>query len=169
LYISRARISSVIAGRRSRWPPTIVRVQDDFEICVGGANTLRVHASVTNRDSNATRASLVVIRDDSTDDELWLSWEDAAPLGQFLLSCARKHQDHADTQRPNAFDVADTDDALGIRISAKDARSGAVTVPREDTTALSRFVIRAADAVSMIERLDTMNEAPEPEAPHSWA
>ena len=135
-------------------------MRDDFEVCVGNAAALGIYASVTNRDRIDARASLVVIRDEGTGDELWLGWDDASHIGQFLLGVGCKHPERSAAAERSSFDVEGADEALEVRIVAKDPRLGAVTVPRKDSTTLSRYVIRAAEAISMIERLDAMDEAP---------
>ena len=102
-----------------------------------------------------------MIRDDSTSDELWLSSDDAAQLGEFLLRAAYTDPKSGGGDEPKSFVVIGAGDALHVRIYARDPRFGAITVPRKHSTPLSRFVTRAAEAVSMIERLDAMNETPE--------
>lgn len=143
-------------------------MREDFEVSVGGVGAICVYVSVTNRDNDEMRAQLVVIRDDSKDSELWLDPEAAIELGSWLRSHAYKAVGQHES-RSFTFELEGELDDLRIHVAATDPRLGAVTVGGKVATPLSAFVTRAAEAVTMIERLDGMDEAPEPDVPLWWA
>jgi hypothetical protein len=136
-------------------------MREDFEVVIGGAGTLRVQAIVRHRQSDETRNSGVIVRDEGNGDELWLSCREAEALGQFL---ARGGEAQLDGHSIEEFAQTEgSGDAPDIRVVANQNPVGAVTVVRQYSTRLRDLLNRATEAISMVERLDALREAAEPE------
>jgi hypothetical protein len=135
-------------------------MREDFEVEIGAAGTLRVQAIVRHRDSDATRNSSVVVRDDHSGDRLRLTCREAAAL-HGLLGCGG-FDDRNDHPIDEIFRAEGSDDAPEIRVVANDDRIGALTIVRQYSPRVRELLHRATEAISMVERLDALSETAEP-------